>query len=81
MAYNKDLDKVLWSKNIEDEEGKQLVVSVYSYNGGETKLQIGPRTYVKKNGDQGFAKAGRLTAVEANDLMALMPEILEAMKQ
>ena len=81
MAYNADLDKVLWSKSIEDGNDKALVISVFSYNGGETKLQIGPRTFTKKNGDPGFAKAGRLSAEEANALMALMPEILEAMKQ
>ena len=81
MAYNKDLDKELWGKSIEGDDGKSLEFKVFSYNGGDTKFQIGPRTYAKRNGEPGFAKAGRLSATEVNALMALMPEVLEAMKQ
>ena len=44
MAYNKDLDKVLWEGEVPgDAEGKALLVSVHSYNGGDAKLQVGPR--------------------------------------
>ena len=80
MAYNKDLDKVLWEGAIEgDVEGKALLVSVHSYNGGDAKLQIGPRTYLKRNGDIGYGKAGRLTLEEGVALANMLPQALEAM--
>ena len=79
MAYNKDLDKALWEKSIDGEDGKQLMVSVHSYNGGDAKLQIGPRVYTKKDGNPGYGKAGRLTIEEGVALANLMGEALEVM--
>ena len=71
MTYKSDLDKVLFESTV----GEDLKVSVYSYNGGESKLQIGPRTYTKKNGDVGFRKAGRLTASEVEGLVRVLGEV------
>ena len=80
MAYNKDLDKVLYETEIvDDESGKKLMISVHSYNGGDAKLQIGPRTYTKRNGEPGFGKAGRLTIAEGVALANILPNALEAM--
>ena len=80
MAYNKDLDKVLWEGRIEgDTEGKALMVSVHSYNGGDAKLQIGPRVYVKRDGSDGFGKAGRLSLEEGVALANMLPNAFEAM--
>lgn len=75
MAYNEKLDKVLFDAGIPNEDGTTLKVSVYSYNGGEPKLQIGPRVYTKKNGEEGFRKAGRMTGGEMEKLVDLMPEL------
>jgi len=75
MAYNKGLDKVLYEANINSENDTVLKVSVYSYNGGEPKLQIGPRTYTKKNGEEGFRKAGRLTEGEVEKLVDILPDV------
>jgi hypothetical protein len=75
MAYNEDLDKVLFDGNIESEDGTVLKVSVYSYNGGDPKLQIGPREYTKKNGDKGYRKAGRMTAGELEKLVDMLPDL------
>jgi hypothetical protein len=75
MAYDKSADKVLYMANIEGENDTVLKVSVYSYNGGEPKLQIGPRVYQKRNGEDGFRKAGRLTGGEVEKLADIMPVV------
>lgn len=77
MAFNKDLDKTLQKWAIEGENGRVLEVSVCQYNGGEAKLQIGPRTYDKKDGSKGYGKAGRLTPAEVVALSKIMPAISE----
>ena len=71
MAFDKSKDKVLFQKVMETGLG----VSVHSYNGGDAKLQIGPRTYTKRDGSTGYGKAGRLVATEVVELMKLMPII------
>ena len=75
MAYDKSADKVLYMANIDGENDTTLKVSVYSYNGGEPKLQIGPRVYQKRNGEDGFRKAGRLTGGEVEKLADIMPVV------
>ena len=75
MAYNKGLDKVLYMANIDSADGTVLKVSVYSYNGGEPKLQIGPRVYTKRNGEDGFRKAGRLNEGEVEKLVDILPVV------
>ena len=79
MAFDKSKDVELWGAVIANDKNI-LRISVYSYNGGEKKLQIGPRTYTKKNGDDGFGKAGRLTTSEAKALAGMMPAILEVLE-
>lgn len=79
MAFRKDLDHELSRWEIES-EGTTLRVSVYSYNGGEAKLQIGPRVYEKKDGSEGFRKAGRLTVEEATELARILPEALKSLE-
>jgi hypothetical protein len=74
MAYDKSKDVCIFERSIGD-DGKELKVSVFSYNGGEMKLQIGPRTYVKRNGSVGFNKVGRLTFDEVLAINELIPEI------
>lgn len=74
MAFDKSKDVAIFEKSIGDED-KCLKVSVMSYNGGEMKLQIGPRTYIKRNGSVGYGKAGRMTFEEVMAINDLMPEI------
>jgi len=73
MAYDKSADKILYMANIDSDDGTVLKVSVYSYNGGEPKLQIGPRVYQKRNGEDGFRKAGRLTGGDVEKLVDILP--------
>jgi hypothetical protein len=79
MAFDKSKDNELWVDTIEG-DNDTLRISVFAYNGGERKLQIGPRTYEKKNGDDGFRKAGRLTADEVDFLIEKLPAIQEIIK-
>ena len=75
MAFNKSLDKELRGWVIGDPEDKHLRVSIMQYNGGELKLQIGPRVYTRRDGKEGFGKAGRLTFNEVKALTDITPEI------
>ncbi|MBW1951051.1 MAG: hypothetical protein JRJ18_16215, partial [Deltaproteobacteria bacterium] len=58
MAYDPEKDQVLetWEN---DETG--LMVSIKRYGEGEPKLQIGPRSYTRRDGSKSTTKAGRLT--------------------
>jgi len=38
-----------------------LIVSINQYENGEPKLQIGPRIFVKKDGNESQRRAGRMT--------------------
>ena len=79
MGYNKDLDEELWFDEIKDGDDV-LRVSIFSYNGGEKKLQIGPRTHEKKDGGFSYRKAGRLSVYETgclSDMMTKIEEVLE----
>jgi hypothetical protein len=59
MPYDPSKDKVLKKWRCED---TGLIVSINRYDGGECKLQIGPRILKKQDGsDRAPVKAGRLT--------------------
>jgi hypothetical protein len=74
MAYDPDKDQVLESWE-NDETG--LVISINRYGDGEPKVQIGPRTYTKRDGSKSTTKAGRL----AIDDVLWLSEILEIVKE
>jgi hypothetical protein len=57
MAYDATKDVTL--KTWQTEEGLQA--SINQYNEGEKKFQVGPRMFVKKNGEVSYGKVGRLT--------------------
>lgn len=78
MAFDKSKDVTHCECSIVGEKNT-LVVAVKSYNGGERKLQIGPRTYTKVNGSTGYGKAGRITCEEYAQLKAMLPQIEEAL--
>lgn len=71
MAYDAAKDKEI--KTWKHEDG--LYVSLSQYNGGEPKVQIGPRAFKKTDGTEGFGKAGRLTLREFGWLLSLQDEI------
>jgi len=75
MAYQKEKDILVKVWAFEGEgESDTLEVGIYQYNGGDKKLQIGPRTFERKNGDMGHRKAGRLTVAETAWLATVLVE-------
>jgi len=74
MAYDPGKDKVL--ETWENEE-TGLIVSINQYGDGEPKLQIGPRSYTKRDGTMATTKAGRL----AIDDVLWLGEVLEEVKE
>ena len=73
MAYDATKDQILdsWENG---ETG--LTISIYRYAEGDPKLQIGPRSYTKKDGSKGATKTGRLNI----DDVLWLSEILEEVK-
>ena len=58
MPFDPEKDKIL-KKWKSEETG--LIVSINQYENGEPKLQIGPRIFVKKDGNESQRRAGRMT--------------------
>jgi len=58
MAYDPEKDKILKRWTCEE---TGLVVSINQYGDGEPKLQIGPRIFKGKGGQESQRKAGRLS--------------------
>ena len=75
MPYDPNKDEVLRKWRCE-ETGLQL--SINRYDGGEAKLQIGPRILRKQDGsDRAPVKAGRLTIEDLMWLYEIIDEIKE----
>ena len=72
MAYDSGLDRQVFSKSWDTENGK-IVVSVYSYNNGPNKLQI-TREVKDREGNVIFAKLGRLSKEELRGILPLVQE-------
>jgi tRNA/tmRNA/rRNA uracil-C5-methylase (TrmA/RlmC/RlmD family) len=75
MPYDSNLDKKLISKSWEHERGR-ITVSVWSYNDGPKKIQLG-RENKDREGVFRFTKLGRLTKEEAEAILPLLKSVLE----
>jgi len=75
MAFDKSLDKDLFSESVEFESSK-ITVSVFSYNGGTPKLQIG-RENRSADGEYRFAKLGRMIKEEVVAILPLVEKSKE----
>jgi hypothetical protein len=77
MPYDASLDKEVFAKSYENDDGK-ITVGIHSYNNGPKKLQI-----VRENRDpEGafrFAKLGRMTKDEVQAILPLVQEALTNM--
>jgi hypothetical protein len=73
MAFDPEMDKILKKWQCEE---TGLVISINQYGNGEPKLQIGPRIFTRKDGQESQRKAGRLTI---EDLMWFY-EIIDEVK-
>jgi len=77
MAYDASKDQVLdtW-----ENEETGLQISINRYGDGEPKLQIGPRTYTKKDGSKSATKTGRLSMDDVLWLEEILEQVKEKMK-
>ena len=80
MAFDKNLDKKLFSETKEFETTK-ITVGVYSYNDGEKKLQISRENRNQNTAEWTFAKLGRMIREEAEAVMPMMEKSLKEIKK
>ena len=78
MAFDKSLDNELFGETAEFETTK-IRVSVFSYNGGEKKLQLSRENLDNTSGDWRFSKLGRMFKDEAVKVAPLIQKALENM--
>ncbi len=77
MPYDKSLDVESFKEAKEFEETR-ITVGVFSYNGGTKKLQIS-RENKSQTEEWRFAKMGRLTKEEAQEIVPVMMKAIENM--
>lgn len=77
--FDSEKDKVLKSWRCEE---TGLVVAIHSYNGGEAKLQIGPRMLKRKTSPELVpGKAGRLTMEDLEWLYNIIDEVKDSLEE
>ena len=74
MPYDSNLDEKVFAKTWKGTTS-QLTVAVYSYNKGVKKVQIS-RELLKEDGQPSFAKLGRMTKDELQNILPLLQEAL-----
>ena len=77
MAFDKNLDKSLFSETISFETTR-ITVGVFSYNDGEKKMQIS-RENMSQDAQWSFAKLGRMFKDEAEKVIPVMEKALKHM--
>ena len=75
MGYDQEKDILIKLFEFEQEKST-LQLSVFSYDGGEAKLQL-VRSFKKQDGTIGYSKIGRLNKEEVKFILDRGPEILE----
>ena len=77
MPYEQSLDVETFRETKEFEETR-ISVGVYSYNNGPKKLQLA-RENRNRDEEWRFAKLGRLTKEEAQEIIPIMTKAVEGM--
>ncbi|MGE0267943.1 MAG: hypothetical protein AB7S78_05770 [Candidatus Omnitrophota bacterium] len=77
MPYDQTLD-VATFKETKEFEDTRITVGVFSYNEGQKKLQLS-RENMNANEEWRFAKLGRMTKEEAQEILPIMAKAVEAM--
>ena len=77
MPYDKSLDQELY-KDAKEFEETRITVGVFSYNGGEKKLQI-TRENKTPQEEWRFAKLGRVTKSEIQEILPLISAAIGSM--
>ena len=76
MAFDPSKDKTLKKWKCEE---TGLVVSINQYGDGDPKLQIGPRVFMRKDGEESQRKAGRLAIEDVMWFYDIIDEIKDEM--
>ena len=77
MPYDQSLDVASFKETKEFGETR-ITVGVFSYNDGAKKLQIS-RENQNQNEEWRFAKLGRMTKEEAQEIIPIMAKAVETM--
>ncbi len=77
MPYDQSLD-VATFKETKEFEDTRITVGVFSYNEGQKKLQLS-RENMNANEEWRFAKLGRMTKEEAQEILPIMAKAVESM--
>ncbi|MCK5259983.1 MAG: hypothetical protein KAJ70_02880 [Candidatus Omnitrophica bacterium] len=77
MPYDQSLD-VASFKETKEVADTRITVGVFSYNEGTKKLQIS-RENQNQNEEWRFAKLGRITKDEAQEIIPIMAKAIETM--
>ena len=77
MPYDQSLD-IASFKEIKEFADTRITVGVFSYNEGIKKLQIS-RENQNQNEEWRFAKLGRMTKDEAQEIIPIMARAIETM--
>ena len=77
MPYEKTLD-IDTFKEIKEFGDTRITIGVFSYNGGEKKLQLS-RENRAQDADWRFSKLGRMNKQEAQEIIPVMIKALENM--
>jgi len=77
MPYEKSLD-VETFKETKEFEDTRIHIGVYSYNGGEKKLQV-TRENKSASEEWQFVKLGRMSKDEVKDIVPIMMKAVEKM--
>jgi hypothetical protein len=77
MPYEKSLDAEIF-KSTQEFEDTKITVGVFSYNGGEKKLQLSRENKTPQE-EWRFAKLGRMTKAETQAILSLINQAVEQM--
>jgi len=77
MPYDASLDQDSFKETKEFEDSR-ITVGVFSYNGGQNKLQI-TRENRNQNDEWRFAKLGRMNKEEAQEVVPIIMRAIEKM--
>jgi hypothetical protein len=78
MPFDPEKDKVLKKWKCEE---TGLLVTINRYGEGEAKLQIGPRVFTRKDGQETQRKAGRLSIEDLQWFYDIIDEVKDELNR
>ena len=78
MPFDPEKDKILKKWKCEE---TGLLITINQYNEGEAKVQIGPRAFTKKDGNEVQRKAGRLTMEDLMWVYDIIDEVKDELSK